>query len=214
MSKKSFLFYLCTLGFVFIIIFSSFLKNERLSYCEYEDFDIRNESVEYSTYFDLSQGNLQQGFIAPGNRLTKVFLFFDKNSVIDVTAEVRDATGTKSLFSKTISKQGENSIGWQEFEFDFNGLKRGTEYLLCLKAKEHAFVAVIPERDSADDLLTELSFKEQTCPGALALKIQFSYQHYSPSKIVHMIMELLFRFFEVGMLCWAVGHIQMLWTFF
>lgn len=155
---------------------------------------------------------ITQQFKSKGNQLPEIKLFFGAISDHLLRIIIKDERGSVIL-EKTIDLKGYNSDSWNTIDLDCNGLKRNGSYYIALSGE--GMSAVTLSTSNADKrIFGKCTVDGQDVPSVLAVGLQMSERYLSLGNGFVFLMDILFTFAMILLLCIAVARFECLYQDF
>ena len=182
------------------------------SYLNYKDYSVRNDNTG-GEWFDLSDiKTAEQNFIASGNLLDNVSLYYgnaeDRDVVVSVLSLDDKVLDNIKLNTASLSKNN-----WNEVGLSTDRLKRGREYKISIKS-EAGLSGFIIGNGTAPEKYTDFYADGSTANGKLLLGIKQTYCYFNLASVFDLSIKSIYIFLLGLALCVSVVRFEEIYSAF
>lgn len=167
------------------------------SYYEHKNYEYFNGLSDIEV---IQKSEVRQGFIAQGNILTNLKVYFSGSDVQEIIFTIMDTSG-KNLKEVKVNTSDYYQDTWNMIAIDCYNLEKGGEYVLSASSNIPLSSLCINTGQNPEIFLECMTSGERV-EGTLAAGFQFIWR-YVP---VGNIFQLLFKFFSLVLLIIALGY--------
>ena len=177
-----------------------------------KDYSLKNYN-ESGEQFDLSQYQYaEQEFIACGNRLTNVFVYYGDSACRNVEIAVKDLDN-KILAVIDINTKLLNKYAWNELGLCTKRISRNNVYKLCISSKD-GLEGFFWGNGEAPDTFRHLSTNGLEQDGHLLFGIKQTYLYTDLAKVFEVIIIIFFAIFIGMALCFSILKFERVYSLF
>lgn len=197
-----------------VVIAVWFVENLIISgtdpYVSYREYTIQNHCTEKVQAEGVQR--IEQRFTSPGNILSGISLYLGEISDEEIDIRVCDAKG-KMLAEKNVNLRGYEAETWNRVSVETDALKRDEEYTVEITGKHLDELFLTGENTEKQYLgVCYLDGKEST--DTVVIGLQITYRYFLLGNVLELSVRILFSVMIAIALCFAVWHIEMLYSTF
>ncbi len=180
------------------------------SYYEYKNYEYFNELSDIEIIQEESE--VRQRFIAKGNILTNLKVYFRNTDTQNITFAIQDSSG-RSLKELTVNTSDYSQDTWNTIATDCHNLKIGEEYFL-LASSDMPLSSLCVNRGQSPEIFLECATAGGEMEGTLAAGFQFTWSYVPVGNIFEMLFKFLFLALLIIVLGYAVYRFEILCSSF
>ncbi len=167
-------------------------------YYEHKNYEFFNEFSDIEIIQEESE--VRQKFIAKGNILTNLKVYFLSADTQNITFAIQDTSG-RNLKELTVHTSDYSQDIWNTIAIDCYNLRKGEEYFL-LASSDIPLSSLCVNRGQSPEVFLECTTPSGKMEGTLVAGFQFTWS-YVP---VGNIFEMLFKFLFLALLIIILGY--------
>lgn len=177
-----------------------FLTEERLeTFYSYREHTCQNNSAIENAEALKNESRISQTFIAEGNIISNIFLYFKENKTQEIFVKIESNSG-KIFNSFAFDLQEYTAQVWNKVPVDCTGLNPGESYIITVSSEE-SLDSIMLNKGVSPDLFGECFSDRGPINGTLAVGFQFIYKYMSFGNIIELLLNSIF--FIVICLLWG-----------
>lgn len=192
-------------GMIIYTVLQAFLLNGLVSYYSIEESVFQNDfSAGQATNIDDT--SVSQSFIAEGNLISNLFLYFNGNEDSTFSISLSDKAGTE-LKTIEVDSGAYSDNTWNQIAFDYKGLKIGSEYVLSIQS-EQKLVSILVDSEEKPGNFEKCFIGSEEYNGSLVVGMQQTAYSFSIASALELAFNCLIIVFMVMALCYTVFNIE------
>lgn len=178
----------------------------------YRQYECQNEYRTVNAEALEKSASVSQYFTAEGNRLDALRLFVGETDGQKVTLALCDTEG-ETLASAALDMGEYEEWSWNTTVLSYDGLVKGTEYVLCVSSDEPLSFLYLSEGEE-QDIYGSCMADNTVQKGSLCVDMQFTHTYIEIEKASGMAAEAVLLGLLLLFACYAVWNMEKLYPLF
>lgn len=185
-------------------LFCNFFINGIDKYTSYKDYYLKNEFNESISGIGCSR--IEQQFIAPGNILSNITLYFGELLDEEIKIEIVDKK-QQVITQRSVNLKDYMADSWNQISIDCMNLKRGEQYSLIITGEDLSSL-IFSTNNSYPKCFSICYLDDSETRYTLALGLQFTYKYMLLGYRLELFVRILYIFVIAASLCFTVINIE------
>lgn len=178
----------------------------------YRDYDYQNYFNSESAVALDSVQNISQSFIAKGNVLNSISVYFGEISDQVVNISILDQYG-KIVVYEDIKLNDYSAQEWNKIGLNSGKFKRNEQYEIVFSSKKE-LSALYLDMEDAPTPFAECRSEGKIVEGNLAVGFQFTYTYLTLGSLLEFMIKLLFLLVMTVALCYTIWNFEQIYAMF
>ncbi len=153
--------------------------------------------------------NIEQFFVAKGNILTNISLYFSPAYGTELSIAIMDSMN-RVVVSKTVNPADYSPDAWNNISIDYKGLRKDDTYRVSLRGEDLSYLFLSPN-NSFPKVFGGCLVDGESVPYTLAIELSETYRYMTFGYMLELVSRILMIAFMVTVLCYSIWNFRNLY---